>query len=134
MWVARTKKPRQNYDDAAYDSSVLSDISLLSMHSMHNSSDGKQPGVGEALSVFGASVRRRRKRLGLNQADAAELVGTDQTRWSRIESGRYPSLTLGQALRIQRALRIRSLEEMFGRSPTAALLDIDDESAPEESD
>lgn len=95
------------------------------MSSMHIMPDGPPFNESEALAAFGAMVRRRRRSMGLSQTTVSRLAGVDQPCWSRIEAGRYPSLTLAQALRIQRALQAPSLEELFGPSATASLLQIE---------
>ena len=55
--------------------------------------------------VFGAVLRLRRKRLGLEQDQVARLVGLSQGGWSRVESGRN-SLSPPQIARAARALGV----------------------------
>lgn len=77
--------------------------------------------IQRALERFGRGVRLRREKLNLTQAAAAELAGISQSHWSKIERGKH-DLSVGQALRVQFALRAESLEGMLGRQPSALVL------------
>ena len=61
------------------------------------------PQSAEALAAIGASVRRRRKALGISAVAAAEAAGMSRPTLHRIEKGE-PAVTMGAYLRVLVAL------------------------------
>ena len=77
--------------------------------------------IQAALRRFGTDVRRRREELDMTQGEASAAAGISQSHWSKIERGRH-DLSIGQALRIQFALKAESLESMLGDQPSSLVL------------
>jgi transcriptional regulator with XRE-family HTH domain len=59
-----------------------------------------------ALSIIGATVRRRRKALGISAVAAAEAAGISRVTLHRIEKGE-PAVTMGAYLRVLVALSLQ---------------------------
>lgn len=57
------------------------------------------PQAAEALAAIGATVRRRRKELGISAVAAAESAGISRVTLHRIEKGE-PAVTVGAYLRV----------------------------------
>ena len=53
----------------------------------------------------------------MTQTDAASIAGIAQSHWSKIERGN-DNPTLETLLGVQRALKVRSIEDLFGPPPT----------------
>lgn len=68
------------------------------------------------LETWGKNVRLRRVALGWTQTAAAERAAVDQTTLSRIERGRYGSMTPDFCLAIAVALEA-DVAELFGWPP-----------------
>jgi transcriptional regulator with XRE-family HTH domain len=66
-------------------------------------------------------MRQLRTEANMSQRQAADLAGMDQKNWSRIE-GRRANPRLDSLLRIQFALRLESIESLFGSPGTGELL------------
>jgi transcriptional regulator with XRE-family HTH domain len=73
----------------------------------------------EALAARMATVR---KELDLSQHQAAERGGLDASNWSKMERGKVPKPQLDTLLKVQYALKLDSLDALFGPQPTRELL------------
>jgi transcriptional regulator with XRE-family HTH domain len=76
--------------------------------------------LNQALLQFRKRVQETRRRRGLDQYEAAARAGISQSQWSKIERGEAAP-SLANALRMQIALGIPSIETFFGRHPSAQL-------------
>lgn len=63
----------------------------------------------QLLKLFAAKVKERRLLLGLTQSQIAERLGVSQSRYQRIEAGRYPP-GLDVISRVAEALGCRASE------------------------
>jgi transcriptional regulator with XRE-family HTH domain len=76
--------------------------------------------LDQALLQFRERIHETRRRRGLDQYEAAARAGISQSQWSKIERGEAAP-SLANALRMQIALGIPSIEAFFGRYPSAQL-------------
>ena len=74
-----------------------------------------------ALERFRERIRETREAKGLSQYAAAALAGISQSNWSKIERGEIDP-SVAQALRIQAALGVPSIESFFGPYPAAGMI------------
>ena len=81
----------------------------------------------EIYAVLGATVARRRKALGLTQAEVAALIGMTRASVANIETGRQKVL-LHQVYLLADALRLNSIRplapDMVANAPPAPTLPI----------
>lgn len=84
----------------------------------------RDPRLQQALEEYGAQVRRRREKSDMTQAEMARRSGVSQSYLSKIERGQHEP-TIGQMLRIQRALGAETLEGFLGPEPGARWMRID---------
>jgi transcriptional regulator with XRE-family HTH domain len=92
------------------------------MQIVHESSDDDLAFdlLAHAQAVVRARVRELREEAGLSQAAAAGRLGRKQWHWSRIENG-GTDLKLDHLLEVQAALRLPSIEVLFGTLPSVIL-------------
>lgn len=82
--------------------------------------------IDGALAAFAARVVQLRHQSGMTQGQLAARAGLQQSNLSKLERGDHRPL-IGTVLRLQHALGLRSIEELFGElpesdAPTARLL------------
>jgi transcriptional regulator with XRE-family HTH domain len=70
----------------------------------------------EARQRLGARMRVLRDAASMPQTLAAARAGLDRTTWNRIEHAKMADIKLETLLRIQFALRVESLETLFGET------------------
>ncbi len=73
--------------------------------------------LNEVKRTVRARIRSLREGRGMTQEHAAKRVGLDQSQWSKLESGKV-DLDLDALVRIQAALSLHSIEELFGVMPS----------------
>ncbi len=99
---------------------------------MTSESDAKDPSplpagaIDDALTAFAARVAQLRHQSGMTQKELAARAGLEQSNLSKLERGEHRPL-IDTVLRLQHALGLRSIEELFGdlpepNAPTARLL------------
>lgn len=75
------------------------------------------PGAVEAaLNAFAARVTQLRRKSGMTQEQLAIRAGLEQSNLSKLERGDVRPL-IDTVLRLQHALGLRSIEELFGELP-----------------
>ena len=82
--------------------------------------------IEDALAAFAARVVQLRRQSGMTQGQLAARAGLKQSNLSKLERGDHRPL-IDTVLRLQHALGLRSIEELFGdlpesNAPTARLL------------
>jgi transcriptional regulator with XRE-family HTH domain len=82
--------------------------------------------INDALAAFAARVVQLRRQSGMTQDQLAARAGLEQSNLSKLERGDHRPL-IDTMLRLQHALGLRSIEELFGdlpehNAPTARLL------------
>jgi transcriptional regulator with XRE-family HTH domain len=82
--------------------------------------------IDDALAAFSARVAQLRHQSGMTQEQLAARAGLEQSNLSKLERGDHRPL-IDTVLRLQHALGLRSIEELFGdvpepNAPTARLL------------
>lgn len=77
--------------------------------------------IHAARTVCAERIASLRETAGLSQRSAAARAGLDASHWSKIER-QIAEPTLSSLLRIQYALELESLEELFGEHPSARLV------------
>jgi transcriptional regulator with XRE-family HTH domain len=71
----------------------------------------------QARIALGKRLRTFREKRGMSQGDVASYAGTNQSAWSRLESGKIDA-RLSWLLSAQRLFEAESLETLFGPSPS----------------
>jgi transcriptional regulator with XRE-family HTH domain len=82
--------------------------------------------IDDALAALAARVAQLRQQSGMTQKQLAARAGLEQSNVSKLERGDHRPL-IDTVLRLQHALGLRSIEELFGdlpepNAPTARLL------------
>jgi transcriptional regulator with XRE-family HTH domain len=82
--------------------------------------------IDGALAAFAARVAHLRHQSGMTQEQLAARAGLEQSNLSKLERGENRPL-IDTVLRLQHALGLKSIEELFGdlpepNAPTARLL------------
>ncbi len=83
-----------------------------------NQSGTASAGVRSIEQVVRSRIAQLRKRLNLSQAGLAQAIGVSRGTVNGWESGRTSvNIDLVTLLKLARALRLRSIEELFGDLP-----------------
>jgi transcriptional regulator with XRE-family HTH domain len=72
--------------------------------------------VDDALAAFAGRVVELRQQSKMTQDQLAERAGVEQSNLSKLERGEHRP-RIDTVLRLQHALKLRSIEELFGELP-----------------